>query len=247
MSAAGPRTTTRGTARPATGRRLVLAACVSLLVAACGGGGSPDVTATGASGASSSGSDPPEDYQTLMVAYAAESGADPAIDPMTFVAAPGTAAGTGPLSVRHAVGVTPAVQTGPPATPLLGADGASLGITLGQWEKAQGTVSFDCVGSKRRATSTLTGLLPSATYSAFVVHTALDGPGRFTPWGDPAGTTNNFTSSATGTSTVTNALDGCDTNADDIVIIWHSDGMDHGSSPGRIGVDWHTSLIARVP
>jgi hypothetical protein len=182
-----------------------------------------------------------------MVFYAAESGTTPVIDPMTFVAAPGASADVGPLSVRHVAGVAPAKQAGPPTTPLLGADGASLGITLGQWEKAQGTVSFDCVGSKRRATSTLTGLLPSAAYSAFVVHAALDGPGRFTPWGDPAGTTNNFTSSATGTASPTNALDGCDSNADDIVIIWHSDGTDHGSSPGRIGVDWHTSLIARVP
>jgi len=181
-----------------------------------------------------------------MVAYGEESGTRPPIDPMTFIAAPGAAAGMGPLSVRHAAGVAPVERTAPPDTPLLGADGTSLGITLDQWEQAKGTVSFDCVGSKRRATSTLTGLIPSATYSAFVVHTDLDGPGRFTPWGDAAGTTNNFTASATGTATRTDDLDGCDSNADDIVIVWHSDGVDHGSSPGRIGVDWHTSLIARV-
>ncbi len=35
-------------------------------------------------------------------------------------------------------------------------------------------------------------------------------------------------------------------NASDIIIIWHSDEMAHGKSPGQIGVDWHTSLIARV-
>jgi hypothetical protein len=182
-----------------------------------------------------------------MVFYSAESGTTPVIDPMTFIAAPGAAAAVGPLSVRHAAGVAPAKQAGPPTTPLLGADGTPLRITLGQWEKAQGTVAFKCVGSKRQATSTLRGLIPSATYSAFVVHAALDGRGRFTPWGDPAGTTNNFTASATGTATPTNTLDGCHSSADDIIIIWHSDGVDHGRSPGKIGVNWHTSLIARVP
>lgn len=104
---------------------------------------------------------------------------------------------------------------------------------------------FTCVGSTLRAASTLTGLIPSATYSTFVVHTSEDGPKRFTPWGDPAGTTNNFTASATGTASPTNTLHGC-SNADVIIIIWRSDGMTHGKSPGQIGVNWHTSLIARV-
>ena len=148
--------------------------------------------------------------------------------------------------VRHVAGVSPVKQTDSPSTRLLGADGATVAITFGQWEKAAGTVSFSCVGSKEQAKSTLTGLVPSSTYSAFAVHTSLDGPGRFTPWGDPAGTTNNFTSSATGTASPTNTLDGCVGTADDIIIIWHSDGATHGKSPGRIGVNWHTSLIATV-
>ena len=167
---------------------------------------------------------------------------------MTYVAAPGTAAGTGPLSVRHAAGVAPAVQTGPPATPLLGADGASTRdhprpVGEGAGHRLLRLRRLEAPSHQHTNRS----CLPSATYSAFVVHTALDGPGRLAPWGDQAGTTDNFTSSATGTATPTNALDGCDSNADDIAIIWHSDRMDHGSSPGRIGVDWHTSLIASVP
>jgi hypothetical protein len=232
-----------GTRRHAARRRVMLAACVALLVAACGAGSDAFPNKTSVTSPEST----PEDYQLLMVFYAAESGTTPVIDPMTFIAAPGASAAVGPLAVRHAVGVAPAKQAGPPTTPLLGADGAALGITLGEWEKAQGTVAFNCVGARRHATSTLKGLIPSATYSAFVVHKALDGPGRFTPWGDPAGTTNNFTASATGTAKPTNALAGCHSTAEDIIIIWHSDGMTHGRSPGKIGVNWHTSLIARVP
>jgi hypothetical protein len=80
-----------------------------------------------------------------------------------------------------------------------------------------------------------------------VVHTAFDGPRRFTPWGNAAGTSNDFKASAAGTARPTDSLPGCSGNADDIVIVWHSDGLTHGKSPGQIGVNWHTSLIARVP
>jgi hypothetical protein len=216
------------------------AVCVSLLLAGCGSGGNTSSVVP------SAGPDAIEHYQLLMVAASAELGTNPVADPMTFMAAPGAPATVGPLSVRHVAGIAPAKQAGPPGSPLLGADGRPLGITLGQWEKARGTVVFSCAGSKRRAKSTLRGLIPSATYSVFVVHSALAGPGRFTPWGDPAGTTNNFKASPTGTATLTNTLNGCLSNADDIIIIWHSDGKTHGKSPGKIGVDWHTSLIAGV-
>jgi hypothetical protein len=169
------------------------------------------------------------------------------IDPMVFLPKPGASAAVGPLTVSHVAGIAPAQPGASLTSPLLGADGKHLGITLGQWEKAAGTVSFTCVSSRERATSTLTGLIPSATYSMFVVHLDVEGSGRFTPWGDPAGTTNSFTASATGTAAPTNIVDGClDTNAA-AAIIWHSDDTTHGRSPGDIGVNWHTSLITRVP
>ncbi|MFY9914719.1 MAG: hypothetical protein WAK18_08640 [Nocardioidaceae bacterium] len=130
------------------------------------------------------------------------------------------------------------------STPLVGADGTPLGITLGQWQQAAGTVTFTCEGSKLLAASTLTGLIPSATYSTFVVHAQRDGPKLFTPWVDRAGTSNDFTASATGTASPTSTVHGC--SSADVIIIWHSDGKTHGKSPGQIGVDWHTTLIARV-
>jgi hypothetical protein len=226
MTTSGPRPAVLG---------VVFAACASLLLGACGSGG--HTSAADPSARSGAG----QDYRLLMVAFALEGGSK--IDPMTFIATPGTSAAVGPLSIGHVAGISPASQASAPTSPLLGADGESLGITLGQWKKARGTVAFKCVDSKHQATSTLSGLIPSATYSVFAVHTALEGPGRFTPWGDPAGTTNNFTASPTGTATSTNTLDGC-SSADDIIIIWHSDGAIHGKSPGNIGVNWHTSLIA---
>ena len=137
-------------------------------------------------------------------------------------------------------------QDDPSETPLLAADGTPLGITLGQWESAAGTVSLTCDGSQDTAAHELRGLIPGGLYSVFVVHLNIQGSGRFTPFGDPAGTANNFTASADGTASPTTTVNGCLTNQEAVVIIWHSDHQAHGASAGTIGVDWHNALITRV-
>jgi hypothetical protein len=149
--------------------------------------------------------------------------------------------------IHHAPGVTPAAKTDPPATQLLGADGAPLGITLGQWENAAGSLSLTCADGRDTAASRLSGLIPNAVYSVFVVHLAVQGVGRFTPFGDAAGTTNNFTASAAGTATPTDTVAGCLTSQEAVLVIWHSDHQSHGASGGKLGVDWHNSLISQVP
>lgn len=164
-----------------------------------------------------------------------------------FITAPGTPAGTGPQMIPHAADVAPTPKDGPADAPLLGADGSLLNTTRGAWEKATGTAAFSCSNGDEQASSHLSGLLPAATYSTFVVHLDVQGPGRFTPWGDAAGTTNNFTADATGAANPTNTVSGCTTAHEAIVIIWHSDGRSHGPTPGRLGITWHNSLITPVP
>lgn len=248
--------------------RLLLAGSTAMLVVGCGsGGGSAAVNANPTATANLTANDNPTEtasptasaatnpapssdsskttrYDLLRNFYANEAGLD--LDPMVFVAAPGSPAALGPLNVRHVAGVTPAKGTTASAARLLGADGAALGVTFGQWQKAQGTAVFRCVAAKEVVTSTVRGLIPSATYSVIAVHTSLDGPGRFTPWGDALGTTNNFKASVAGTASFTSSVSGCHA-ADNIAIVWHSDGATHGRSAGKIGVDWHTSLISTVP
>ncbi|WAH98160.1 hypothetical protein [Arthrobacter sp. MMS18-M83] len=129
----------------------------------------------------------------------------------------------------------------------MAADGSALNITLGQWEKAAGTVSFSCTAGGENAVSHLTGLVPNGSYSTFVVHLDVQGPGRFTPWGDSQGTTNNFTADANGAATATNTVSGCLGNREAAVIIWHSDGKPHGPTPGTLGLTWHNSLITPLP
>jgi hypothetical protein len=144
-------------------------------------------------------------------------------------------------------GVAPAAKTDAPDTPLLAAGGTPLGITLGQWESAAGSLSLTCDGAHETAASQLRGLIPDGVYSVFVVHLNVQGPGRFTPFGDAAGTTNNFTASAQGRATPMSTVTGCLTTQEAVVVIWHSDHSPHGASAGTLGVDWHNSLITRVP
>ncbi len=227
----------------------VSAAAAALLLAGCGssGGTSPSSPASTTTPAPSTRATKKVDYHLHMAFFSIESKISPVIDPQVFVASPGAKAGIGPQMISHIAGVAPAKQAGPPTTRLLAADATPLKITLGEWERAAGSVAFSCVNGSERATSTLTGLIPSATYSTFVVHLRRQGAGRFTPWGNAAGTTNNFTASSTGAASPTNTVTGCLGADSAAVIIWHSDGQTHGSSPGTIGVTWHNSLITALP
>jgi len=149
--------------------------------------------------------------------------------------------------IKHVAGVAPAKHNGSPTSPLFDAGGKPLKITLRQWEKAAGTVAFKCTNGAERAVSTLHGLIPSATYSTFVVHLKAQGVGRFTPWRDAAGTNNNFTASAAGTASPTNTVTGRLGTDSAALIIWHGDGKSHGPTPGTLGVTWHNSLITPLP
>lgn len=186
-------------------------------------------------------------YQLHMDFFSHESKLGSVIDPQVFQSSPGAPAGSGPQGIAHAAGTVPAAKASDPGTPLLAADGSALNITLGQWEKAAGTVSFSCTASGENAVSHLTGLVPNGSYSTFVVHLDVQGPGRFTPWGDSQGTTNNFTADANGAATATNTVSGCLGNREAAVIIWHSDGKPHGPTPGTLGLTWHNSLITPLP
>ena len=186
-------------------------------------------------------------YQLHMDFFSHESKLSPVIDPQVFLAAPAAPAGTGPQTIKHVAGIAPAPKAGDASTPLLAADGSTLNITRGAWEKAAGTVAVSCTDGSEQAISHLTGLIPGGAYSTFVVHLDIQGAGRFTPWGDAQGTTNNFTADTTGTASPTNTVPGCLTNRAAVVIIWHSDGHPHGPTPGEIGVSWHNSLITPLP
>lgn len=121
-----------------------------------------------------------------------------AVDPQVFVSSSGVPAGIGPQKIAHTADLAPAPKSSSADTPLLAADGTPLNITLGQWENATGTVSLSCANNIASATHKLRGLVPFGLYSVFVVHLNIQGPERFTPFGDTEGTTNNFTAGLDG-------------------------------------------------
>lgn len=206
----------------------------ALTLGACGSSSSPAIAV-------------PAAYQLHMEFFSHESGLATVIDPQMFVASPTTPAGIGPQMIAHVAGVMPVPHDDPPGTSLLAADATPLHVTLGAWEKATGTVALSCSNGVEAGMSRFTGLLPHSLYSVFVVHLNVNGPGRFTPFGNPVGNDNSFTSSSTGAAMTTDHVNGCLDHQEAVVVIWHSDDKTHGATPGVLGVTWHNSVITQVP
>ena len=64
---------------------------------------------------------------------------------------------------------------------------------------------------------------------------------------DLGATTNSFVAAHDGRATVRVTIQGAVTHAEGLLLIYHSDGRDHGVQRGKIGVDAHHQLIVRVP
>lgn len=175
--------------------------------------------------------------------FSAESHLHRAIDPQMFAAVAGAPAGVGPQGIPHSAGFQPVAENAPAATPLFAANGSPLHVTLGAWEAARGTVTLSCSHGADRAVARLTHLVPGGVYSLFVVHlTATSNADRFTPFG------RNDTGKAApdGSLHLSSTTSPCLGPTSAVLLVWHSDGTAHGSSPGQLGVTQHNSLIAAV-
>ncbi|MBC5810871.1 MAG: hypothetical protein GIW95_08495 [Candidatus Eremiobacteraeota bacterium] len=167
------------------------------------------------------------------------------VDPQVFVADPTAAAGIGPQGIEHVAGYRPALGVDDPATPIATAEGKALGFSLGSWFRARGTVVLTPSGDDTTATLKFAGLVRGGRYSMFENHFAPTGV-TFTPL-DGTGKTNSFTAGRDGSANVTVAIPGRVTHAEGLLLVYHSDGSDHGLERGRIGVVAHHQLIVRVP
>jgi hypothetical protein len=87
--------------------------------------------------------------------------------------------------------------------------------------------------------------VPRGRYSLFENHFSSSGV-TFTPL-DATGKTNSFTASADGTAKLTVISPGLITHAEGVLLVYHSDGVDHGMERGQIGVNAHHQLIMRIP
>jgi hypothetical protein len=181
--------------------------------------------------------------ETHAAFFSAETKQPKPLDPQVFVRDAKAQAATGPQNIKHAAGFRPALIAESAKTALFNADGQPLGLTLGKWLGARGTVQVAADG--QTVTVRLSGLQPKGTYSLFENHfdqqpigfTALDGSGK----------TNTFTAKADGKATVTVKVPEAMTHANAVLLVYHSDHQAHGESRGEIGVNAHHELIARIP
>ena len=225
--------------------RVLPAVVISILTAlsAVVYGGVAEGTASAASASSHRVS-----YELHMVFFSQESGQSHVIDPQMFIASPGTPAGTGPQGIYHAANLAPAPMNAPPQSPLFAADGSPLHVSLGQWERAQGSANLVCGSRGEMVASQFKHLVPGGVYSLFVVHLTVQGVGRFTPLGDANGTANNFVANPAGQGHLAVHSPQCLTpSSKAVVLVWHSDKTPHGPSIGAAGQTSHNQLIFRVP
>ncbi|TAM78272.1 hypothetical protein EPN44_01340 [bacterium] len=165
------------------------------------------------------------------------------VDPQVFVEEDGAPGGVGPQNITHASGLRPAQLMDPPGSALFAANGTPLGFTLQTWAAAQGSVNLAPEGGGTHVAARFVRLIPNGRYSLFENHFAPEGV-SFSPL-DGTGTRNSFTSAADGTATIVLTAPGAVTHANAVLLVYHSDGKDHGIQRGSVGVTAHHQLIAR--
>jgi len=173
-------------------------------------------------------------------------GATPPADPQVFVKDEAAQAASGPQSIAHDAGLRPAlVSSDLPGTPLFGAHGAPLGISIGQWMSAAGTIEVATLNpNAQQVTVSLRGLSPYGVYSVFVNRTP-GAQGSDAPL-DGAGTGNSVVADAGGTARMMLLVTPPLTSGTVVTVVFHSDGAPHGMSAGAPGVTSHVQLAATL-
>lgn len=186
-------------------------------------------------------------FETHAAFFSQETGQPKALDPQVFVRDGANPAAVGPQNIKHAAGVRPAfVDQDPKNAPVFNAEAQPLNFDLGQWLSAKGAVSIrPAPGGKAQISATFHALQPGGHYSLFENHFDQK-PIGFTPL-DGTGTANNFVASATGTAQINVLAPSVPTHANAVLLVYHSDGQNHGGERGEIGITAHHQLIARIP
>jgi hypothetical protein len=185
-------------------------------------------------------------FSSYGPSFSTESAIAPPIDPQVFVKDGTAQAAIGPQSIAHDKGYRPALLTSdPPDVPLFNANGAPLGITLGRWVGANGTLDITPLNKDAETvTVRLSGLSPYGVYSVFVI--AAPQWNELSPI-DGTGAGNTLQADVGGSATTSMLVSPQIAPGSSVVVIFHSDGASHGPSPGAPGVTSHAQLIASVP
>jgi hypothetical protein len=164
--------------------------------------------------------------------------------PQVFVRDASAQAQTG--EGAHDWGLRPPTDNDADAAPLLYAHGDPLRAALGVWRTADGTATFEPGGATTLVHATFHHLIANGRYSLFVRQLAGRTGPVLTPL-DLTGTSNSFTASPQGFGELRVSSPLQMPSGSQLVLVFHSDGVDHQSSIGLLGVNAHPQLITKVP
>jgi len=136
-------------------------------------------------------------------------------------------------------------------------EGRPLGITLGDWFGADGTVTYRCEDGTGTMDVELTGLVPKGVYTMWHFFMAMPPTSPFIgtydlPVGDRDGKQSVFRADARGAAKLQRVFQPClqlsgEHLAAGLAIAWHSDGQTWGVEPGPFGTVSHVQLYAFLP
>jgi hypothetical protein len=169
----------------------------------------------------------------------------PAIDPQVFVRDDASEAGNGPQGIEHERGFRPARTDDPPELAAYDADGEQLLFTLGKWFGASGTARIEPDGAGDRVTVDFAHLIPCGVYSLFEVAFAR-GSTTVAPL-DGTGEHDGFIAGVDGDAHFVVSTPAHIASGNAIVLVYHSDALDHGLERGELGLTAHQELAARLP
>ena len=133
------------------------------------------------------------------------------------------------------------------AAPLFNAHAESIHTGLGSWRTAVGTATFEPGAQQTtKVHAAFQRLIPKGRYSLFVRQLAGRVGAVFTPL-DLVGVANSLTAGGDGTGDITVSSPLTMPAGAQLVLVFHSDGVDHQSSIGVLGLNAHPQLITRVP
>ncbi|MEO6991698.1 MAG: hypothetical protein ABI346_05205 [Candidatus Baltobacteraceae bacterium] len=155
-----------------------------------------------------------------------------AVDPEAFVQDGQATAGQGPGGVAHVDEFDPPAWTTNPKRPVLyDSQGNSLEFTLARWLAASGSATIARSAAGSHIDAAFAHVIAFGEYSLFLAEPSIAGT-IFTPL-DGDGSSNTFTADGAGTGVL--AIDAPHRLPahSAIVVVYHSDDVDHGSRVAR--------------
>jgi hypothetical protein len=147
----------------------------------------------------------------------------------------------------HDAGLRSINDNDPPTAQLTNAHGDPLKVSIADWRAATGSVDVTpSTSGGSRVSATFKGLIPMGSYSLFVRQLAGRAGVVLTPV-DITGVADSLFADRDGMGRIIVVSPNPIPPGAQIVLIYHSDGTDHQSSPGNLGVTAHEQLITRVP